>query len=95
MTNKEYIKRKIDTEQDLKSLLEQKKQLDVYILFGGYMKSSKSISMNQDGSIYVFHAIDGTQDTFKDIYDLLQSDRTNIRHGIKKGCFYAEYWKNE
>ena len=66
----------------LKMLLEEKEQLDCFLSLGGPLISSKTFLHHSDGSVTVYHDIDGHQRTYKSVEGLCRNPQ--IREAIEQ-----------
>lgn len=76
---------KINNQEELDSLIEQKENLSCFIsLAGGTARSSKDISFDENGDYEVYNEIDDTDEVIP--YDKLS--QSSIGEALEKGALY-------
>lgn len=81
---------KIENIDELKVLCSDEQSHDCYIVIAGIIRSSKSISMNEDGTFSVTNQKDGSEDLFKE-EELSNPELSIIGKAIQKGQFHSYY----
>lgn len=81
---------KIENIDELKVLCSDEQSHDCYIVIAGIIRSSKSISMNENGTFSVTNQKDGSEDLFKE-EELSNPELSIIGKAIQKGQFHSYY----
>ena len=81
---------KIENIDELKVLCSDEQSHDCYIVIAGIIRSSSSISMNEDGTFSVTNQKDGSEDLFKE-EELSNPELSIIGKAIQKGQFHSYY----
>ena len=81
---------KIENIDELKVLCSDELSHDCYIVIAGIIRSSKSISMNEDGTFSVTNQKDGSEDLFTEA-ELSNPELSIIGKAIQKGQFHSYY----
>jgi hypothetical protein len=81
---------KIENIEELKKLCNDEQSHDCYIAIAGIIRSSKSISMNEDGTFSVINKIDDSEDLFTED-ELLNPEKSLIGKAIQNGQFHSYY----
>ncbi len=81
---------KIENIAELKILCNDEQAHDCYISIAGIIRSSKSISMNENGTFSVTNQKDGSEDLFTET-ELSNPELSIIGKAIQKGQFHSYY----
>ena len=81
---------KIENIDELKALCNDEQAHDCYISIAGIIRSSKSISMNENGTFSVTNQKDGSEDLFTET-ELSNPELSIIGKAIQKGQFHSYY----
>ena len=82
--------KRINNIEELNQALMEERFEFFILLGGGLLRSSKHIEFaSEDNTYYVFHAIDGSEETLTS-EEMMDEEKSNIGKAMKQGCLFCE-----